>query len=91
MLDCKLLEKGKSDIISISKDSKGGYKGSTISRFDLTSLCEYAFKVAQKAVDEICQGYVGAKPCSDACEWCKFHTICGYQGQSRDLSQEIKF
>lgn len=91
LLDNNLSEQSKSNILSIAKDSKGGYKGSGISKFDLTALCDYAYKVSERAVEEICGGFVQPKPCDSACDWCKFHTVCGYQLDARGLTQEIIF
>lgn len=90
-LDNALKENEKSSILSISKDSKGGFKGSGVSKIDLNTLCDYAYKVTERAVKEICEGYIEAKPCANACGLCKFHAICGYQQEKRDLNQEIKF
>lgn len=81
----------KSNILSIARDSKGGFKGSGISKYDLTKLCNYAFAVAKKAVDEICEGYITAKPCQSACEWCKYHPICGYEQGKRKSNANFDF
>ena len=91
MLDSSLEDNAESSILSIAKDSKGGFKGSGISKIPLSELCEYAYKVAENAVDEICGGFIMAKPCDSACEWCNYHTICGYQGELRKLDSELLF
>jgi len=91
MLDSSLEDNEKSNILSIAKDSKDGFKGAGISKVEITTLCDYAFKITEKAVDEICKGYIEAKPCEGACQWCKFHAICGYQGEKRKLDGELLF
>lgn len=90
MLDNTLEDEDKSSILSIEKSAKDGFKGGGLSKIDLTTLCEYAFKVAEKGVEEICNGYVTAKPCKGACDWCKYHTICGYHDDPRELKQDIQ-
>lgn len=90
-LDNTLDEQDKSGILSIEKASKDGYKGSALSKIPLNHLCDYAFKVAEKAVDEILSGYITIKPCKGACQWCKFHTICGYNDQTRNQKQDLQF
>lgn len=91
MLDNSLEDNAKSNILSIAKDSKGGYKGSGVSKYDLTTLCNYAYKITEQAVKEICEGVVLAKPNTNACEWCKFHPVCGYQDEYRKLDGDLLF
>ena len=90
MLDNSLEDESKSSLLSIEKNAKDGFKGNALSKIDLTTLCEYAFKVAEQGVEEICGGYVTTKPCKGACEWCKYHTICGYKDDPRALKQDIQ-
>ena len=91
LLDNDIAESEKSKILSISRDSKGGYKGTGLSKFDLSSLCDYAYKVAEKAVEEVCSGYIIPKPCAGACDWCNFHTVCGYQEDTRKHDDNFIF
>lgn len=88
MLDNDLEDNEKSTILSIAKNSTGGYKGAGVSKIDLTNLCNYAFNVAEKAVQEICNGNILAKPCESACEWCSFHSVCAYQDEKRKLDKD---
>lgn len=91
MLDSSLEDNEKSGILSIAKSAKGGFKGSGISKYELNILCQYAYKVAENAVNEICMGFVTAKPCQGACEWCKYHTICGFKEEYRKLDGGLLF
>ena len=90
-LDKTLMNEDKSNVLSIAKDSKGGYKGASVSKFDLTTLCNYAYQVTEKAVEEICEGYICPKPCPTACDHCRYHTICCYQGDSRKQNEKLEF
>ena len=39
----------------------------------------YAFAIANKAVDEIASGYIYPKPHEKSCEFCKYSSICGHE------------
>lgn len=71
---------GKSEIAQIYKSSKG-YKGAALSEYPIDKLCKYAFDVGQQAVAEIENGHISPKPNSDACQWCPYGAICGYEIQ----------
>ncbi|MCM1324932.1 MAG: PD-(D/E)XK nuclease family protein, partial [Acetobacter sp.] len=69
------LDGGKSDIIAVSKSSKG-YKGASLAKFALSTFENYARKVAASAIDETLDGYIEPKPDQSACEKCMFRSIC---------------
>ena len=91
MLDNALEDNEKSSILSIAKSAKGGYKGSGVTKYNLKILCDYAYKVAERAVNEICKGFVSPKPCVGACDWCDYHAVCGYKEEKRKLDGQLLF
>ena len=81
-LDKTLDIEGKSKIVSIAtraKEGNGKYKGSAVAKEPLQIYEDYAKKIADKAVDEIQEGYIEPKPCEKACEYCPFLSICLYE------------
>lgn len=40
----------------------------------------YAEKVSKKAIEEIEEGYIMPKPLDGECEWCKFKSVCKFDG-----------
>jgi len=83
---------GKSSIIPIRKEEKG-YKGASISTYQLKELAQYAFKVGEKAVGEIEKGYIQPKPTESGCDWCPFGSLCQYERQKgvRANKEDPKF
>lgn len=80
LLDKGIDVNGKSSILEISLSSKDGiYKGSAIAKEKLSVYENYAKTIADKAVDEICEGFIEAKPDEDACDWCPYSSICMYE------------
>lgn len=70
----------KSQILSISTSAKDGeYKGSAVAKDSLLVYENYAKRVADKATDEICDGFIQPKPDEGACEWCPYAAICMYE------------
>ena len=41
---------------------------------------DYAEKVSKKAIEEIEEGYIMPKPLEGECEWCKFKSVCKFDG-----------
>lgn len=92
MIDREIEEKGKSGIISISLASEKNsnkFKGSAIAKENLNVYENYAKKVADRAVDEIYGGYIEAKPDEDACKYCKFGGICGFEKQDGKRNKDL--
>lgn len=81
LFDKSLQEKGKSSIlqIALSSSKNRSYTGSVIAKRSLKFYQTYAAGVAQKACDEICQGYNQPKPDEKACDNCLFGSFCHYQ------------
>lgn len=71
-------ESKKSKIAQIRKESTG-YKGATISPVNLSVLGQYSFDCAQQGVSEIAQGHICPKPNDDACKYCPYGALCGYE------------
>lgn len=76
--DSDIAEIGKSSITQI-KIGKNGYTGLAIAPVRLNKLGEYALQVAEKAAQEIEEGYIQPKPVQDACQWCPYAAVCGYE------------
>ena len=80
LLDTQIGINGKSNILAISEAAKKDmYKGSAIAKEKLSVYENYAKKIADKAVNEICDGYIEAKPDEDSCIWCPYSSICKYE------------
>lgn len=69
---------GRSEIVQIYQDSKG-LKGAALSPVEMKKLGEYAFASAEKAAQEIAQGFIEPKPTAEACAWCPYAAVCGYE------------
>lgn len=81
------LQEGKSEIIAVSKTSKG-YKGAILAKYPLSTFENYAQKVSTLAVNEMMSGFIQPKPDGEACDKCAFKSICLYdreEGYRRKL------
>ena len=72
------LASGSSDIVQI-KMGKEGFKGVAISPEKLDRLGKYALSTAEGAVREIEEGFVAPKPVAEACMWCPYAALCGFE------------
>ena len=92
-IDTTIEQKSKSRIASISlsaDEKKGRYKGSAIAKERLSVYEEYAQRVADKAVDEIAEGYIEPKPNEEGCKYCKYFSICQFENlQGKRTSEKI--
>lgn len=79
MLDDQIDINGKSSILSIKTSSKKGYTGFAIAGEDLIVYENYAKRIADKAVDEMCEGFIEPKPDKDSCTFCPYSSICLYE------------
>lgn len=92
MTDNQIAVNGKSSILSISlasDDKKGKYKGNGLAKEDLEVYENYAKKVADKAVDEIYEGFIQPKPDDKACKYCAFASICMYEKISGTRNKNV--
>ena len=90
MIDKNLISEGKSSILNISTSStgrNGKYKGNAIAKEDLDVYENYAKMIADKAVDEILEGYIQPKPCESACDNCQFLSICLFEKVNGERKQ----
>ena len=78
MIDKNFDEKGKSDLISLSRTKNNKYKG-PIAKKSMEFYEDYAYKITNKAIDEIYEGFIQPKPDQDSCKYCKYSAICGYE------------
>ncbi len=70
------LQSGASDLIAVSPKISGGFKGTALAKFPLSTFEEYAKRVSAKALEEIESGYIEAKPSQNSCEKCPYFSIC---------------
>ena len=72
-LDKNLLTQNKSEIISTSKNY-------CLTNEEFKSIFDYTFKVIDKALDEMLDGYIEPKPYkngdNNSCKYCKYKSIC---------------
>lgn len=69
------------------KDDKDGFSfkyGNPVESFD--ELFCYASKISAKAIDEIKQGYIEAKPFKDECRSCPYMSVCRHD---KNIFREI--
>lgn len=76
------LQEGKSGIIAVAPKAGGGFKGSVLAKYPLEVFENYAREVSCQALQEISKGYIEPKPDAQACEKCKFRSICLFDKQS---------
>lgn len=80
ILDKNIEENEKSEILSIYKSKRDGqYKGSALSKEDMQILSQYAQEITAKAIGEIEEGFVQAKPYSESCLRCKYFSVCRHE------------
>ena len=74
----EISEKSQILQLSLSKSGKQKYTGSAISKKPLSFYMKYAITVANKAIEEIKQGFIKPSPDNNSCEHCIFSAICCY-------------
>lgn len=85
MMDTKL-QKGNSDVIPayIDKDGNLSGKSNSITRKQFESLQSYTKKMLKQISEDIFTGNIDVKPYykvkdgKTPCEYCKYHSICGF-------------
>lgn len=75
----KNISDSTSPIVSLYKNKYDEFKGSVIAKEKLQVYEDYAFEIANNAVDEIASGYIEPKPHKKSCDYCKFNSICGHE------------
>ena len=63
---------------NVYKTTAPKYNSNSLSQEALDSLCDYAYKVSVKAVEEMIDGYIAISPneTERACEFCEFAGVC---------------
>ena len=94
-------ENPKSELINFSLSTskevvaKGEMKpknsNNLISSTQLKQMIEYSVKILAKAIDEICEGYIEAKPLENVCKFCKAKTFCSFFKQTLKDARNIDF
>lgn len=80
--DKAFFENGGSSVIGGSL-KKGKLDGNAFAEeTDLRAYMRYAEILAEKAVDDVCDGVIAASPYDGACEYCEFGSSCGYDSDS---------
>lgn len=93
LFDNSLSDGKASSVLAIGKFD-GKYKGSAISKLPLSVYEKYAKDLADRATDEIVEGYIEAKPNESACALCKYKAICNYEKtlgvrKSKKISSDV--
>ncbi len=65
-----------SDFMPVSIDEKSGGVKNALSREDIDSYVEYAYKVSDIAAKQLCDGVIVPSPAKDACKYCDFKAMC---------------
>ncbi|MBE7090989.1 MAG: hypothetical protein E7363_03635 [Clostridiales bacterium] len=85
--------------VSINKKGETQYKGDgaknlLLSEEDFSAHLNYAFRVAQKALTELENGFIYPTPYEGGCKWCKYQSICGrsadFYGEGRKVTARIE-
>ncbi|MCL2796565.1 MAG: PD-(D/E)XK nuclease family protein [Firmicutes bacterium] len=85
--DRRLIEPGyKSPVIEAKRNVKPGADGVIpmakseygMGTGELGGLTEYAVRVAQQALEEMCGGYIAPSPAEGVCDYCSFGAMCGF-------------
>ena len=93
MMDNRLQECGfKSDIINVSTTAKGAYVKNpyTVDEGELNALCDYALEKMGEACERISGGECPAFPLPDACGFCRYGNICGFDADKDDVREDGK-
>lgn len=85
-VDPNIAERGESGIIKVKKSGKSFYVANRETMDDVRMLADYAVRIAEKAAEEISDGFISPSPyggSSDACAYCEYSDACGYEGDKR--------
>ena len=73
--DTNIQNNNKSNIISAT--IKDGEIKKAVSAEKMKAFTEYAFRISEKIVSLMSEGYIPASPLNDICSYCAFSGICG--------------
>ncbi len=76
---------------NLALTSKGEIKspGAMLTQKEFDSYMKYSQEIAGKGLEEIIDGVIIPSPYQGACEYCKYHGICGYNEQIDNRTREI--
>ena len=81
--DKKVKTQGKSDLINVKTDKRSGkLTGGLCDGVTLEGYMKYAKKLAESAVSDMTEGVIIPSPYKDACEYCEYGGICGYDEEA---------
>ena len=81
--DKNIGQNGKSELINVKTDKRSGkLTGSLCDGVELQGYMKYALKLAENAVSDISDGVMIASPYKDACAYCEYGSICGYDEEA---------
>lgn len=75
--------------LSKSKEGKFKYPGNLLSRDEFSAYLTYAEKVAGEGLSEINEGVIIPSPVENACAFCDFHGMCGYDEAIDNRTRKI--
>lgn len=91
---CNEGDKVQSNIYNFYKQVKKGgeisFSSKVISEEQLNTLYAYANELIKNVLEEIEQGYIEAKPDTDACNYCEYACICNKELVSKTREQTSK-
>jgi len=86
--DRRLSEPGyKSNVLEAERNKTAGRDGAppplkktryALDTQGLSALADYSVRALANALSEIHEGYIAAAPCEDACKYCLYGAICGF-------------
>ncbi len=82
-------EDGKSEIIGLVYSRGKLNQKTTITEKRLKAYAEYARMLTAKAVDDIKGGLAIVSPTKDACEYCAYKGICGFDKEKFGTEREV--
>ena len=81
--DKNIAENGKSELVNVKTDKRSGkLTGSLCDGVELQGYMKYAKKLAENAVSDISDGVMIASPYKDACAYCEYGSICGFDDEA---------
>lgn len=88
--DKNFYENGKSAVIGGTVKSGGKLNGTAFAdEKTLRSYMRYAEILAEKAVDDVCDGVIAPSPYDGTCEYCEFGASCRYDSDADRKPREV--
>ncbi len=90
-LDNDFLDSGESKNLGVKlkKDGTVSQNKNLLSRKEFASYMDYAVKVCESGAEEMQKGCFIPSPSNDACEYCKYKGLCGYDAESGDNNRDV--